>query len=129
MIDHNEAEKILGSTDVERSKAKGRAEALAGENTEKPKERSTEKPRKNVVEREMKLDQYHRSVFARVHDAVSAAERACQKAKDTVQSEKEMDAALEATLNDLQRVIGDIRDERKEIVRESSSKSGLLYMS
>jgi hypothetical protein len=117
MIDYEKADQIVGSTDVARAESKsGRSKALAGD--DKGDKAAPGKPKGNVVEREMKLDRYV-EVFSRVHGAVSAAERACQKRKDTLQSEKEMDSAVEDILNDLVRVIQEIRDERKEIIAEA----------
>lgn len=116
MLDHNQAETILSSTDVKRSEGVGmsRSKALAGDSEpKKPAKKET-----NVVEREMQMDRYT-AVFSKVRDATYAAERACQKAKESVTTEKAMDRTLEDTLNDLIAVITDIRDERKKIIADA----------
>ena len=128
-FDHSEAEKIIASTDVKRHDGMGsRAAALMGET--KSEEKQAPKPRAkpakdNLVAQQMKAQEHtkhYAAVFGKLREAVSAAERACQNPEQGVQSKEEADALLERTLNDLIAVVGEIRDERKEIIRERTAE-------
>lgn len=102
----------------------GRASALMGDDksAETP---APPKPKKNLVAAEMKSqeawDEY-RKLFDRVSDAAYAAREACQKAQDSVQSEKERDRVLVKCLNDLVAVIHSIRDSRQTVIAERSKE-------
>lgn len=127
-FNHSEAEKIIASTDVKRadSGVGSRAAALMGEDKPEKKKSPTPaaKPTKgNVVLKQMETKEHteaYAPVFSKLREAVSAAERACQNPTEGVQSKQEADRLLERTLNDLIVVVVEVRDERKEIIRDRS---------
>jgi hypothetical protein len=130
-FDHKEAARIVSMTDQQREKAyPSRAAVLLDGSKPKaptPKKAPTAPVHKkgNIVVAQMKNREFTQAftpVFAKVRDAVSAAERACQNPSEGVQSKKQADALLEKALTDLATVVESIRDERKVIISDRSAE-------
>jgi hypothetical protein len=125
------ADKMIGVGSAKRQEMDkagrfGRSAALAEESNGPEKAPQPRKPAsKNLVKQEMqakKDESAHHRVFDQVSQAFSAAQSACQKELEGVQSKKQRDAVLTKCLNDLIDVIESIRDDRKEIIASLSDE-------